>query len=139
MPFLANLSLTFAAGVVGGLINSLAVWLCGLQGLNQALGVQLAPALTPAFLYPRLVWGGLWGWLFLIPGGQGWRWRQGLLFSLAPSALQLFYIFPHRLHKGFLGWDLGLLTPLLVLIFNGIWGLATAFWLSLTTPRSRMF
>ncbi len=133
MAFLTNFSLTFAAGAVGGLLNSLVVWYFGLQGINQWLGVQLAPALAPAFLYPRLVWGGIWGWLFLLPWGRGSRWRQGLVYSLLPTLVQLFYIFPYRLQKGLLGWELGMLTPALVLFFNAVWGLATAGWLALTT------
>lgn len=132
MSILTNLSLTFAAGAVGGLLNSLLVWYFGLQGINQWLGVQLAPTLTPAFLYPRLVWGGIWGWLFLLPWGTGFRWRQGLIFSLAPTLVQLLYVFPYRLQKGLLGWDLGMLTPVLVIFFNAVWGLGTAFWLGLT-------
>ena len=54
-----NLSLIFVAGCWGALWNSLAVWLGGYLGIAPALGVHIAPALTPAFLHPRLVWGGL--------------------------------------------------------------------------------
>jgi len=133
MTFLARFSLAFAAGVFGGLLNSLVVWFCGRQGLNQWLGVQLAPALTTAFLYPRLVWGGLWGWLFLLAPVSGSRWRQGLVLSLAPTLVQLLYIFPYSLNKGFFGWELGRLTPVLVLGFNAVWGLGTALWLTLAT------
>jgi hypothetical protein len=31
--------------------------------------------------------------------------------------------------KGIMGFDLGLLTPLLVFVFNAIWGLTAAIWL----------
>ena len=65
-----NLSLVFVAGCWGALLNSLAVWLFGVLGIAPALGVHIAPPLTPAFLYPRLVWGGLWGFLFLLPLGR---------------------------------------------------------------------
>lgn len=125
-----RLSLAFAAGALGALVNSLAVWLGGYLGLTQALGVKLAPMLTPAWLYPRLVWGGLWAWLFLAaPPGKS-PIHRGLQVSLAPSAAQLFYFFPYRLHKGWLGLELGLLTPLLVLVFNAIWGVVAAWWLA---------
>ncbi len=137
MPFLARLSLTFSAGVIGGLVNSLLVWGCGLLGVNHWLGVHLAPALTPAFLYPRLVWGGLWGWLFLFTGNTGPGWRQGVFLSLGPTLFQLLYIFPYRLHKGFLGLSLGTLTPLLVFVFNAVWGLAAALWLGAVYRRGR--
>jgi hypothetical protein len=57
----------FAAGALGGLANSVAIWLCGALGITAALGVAIAPAATPAWLYPRLVWGGIWRFLLLCP------------------------------------------------------------------------
>ncbi len=127
---LRRLSLAFAAGALGGLVNSLAVWLAGYLGLTRLLGVHLAPMLTPAWLYPRLVWGGLWAWVFLAAPPGKHPLSQGLRVSLAPSAVQLCYLFPYRLHKGWLGLELGLLTPLLVLVFNAIWGVVAAWWLA---------
>ena len=124
-----EVSLTFAAGVLGGLANSLTVWLFGLVGLNQLLGVSLAPALTPAWLYPRLVWGGLWGWLFLLRFPRLTYLSRGLVFSLGPSLVQIFLVFPLKAQKGVGGLELGYLTPLLVLFFNAVWGLVTALWL----------
>ncbi len=91
-----NLSLVFVAGCWGALLNSLAVWLFGALGIAPALGVHIAPALTPAFLYPKLVWGGLWGFLFLIPLGRRSFPARGLLFSLGPTLVQLFVVFPSR-------------------------------------------
>jgi len=124
-----EVSLAFAAGVLGGLANSLTVWLFGLVGLNQLLGVSLAPALTPAWLYPRLVWGGLWGWLFLLRFPRLAYLSRGLVFSLGPSLVQIFLVFPLKAQKGVGGIELGYLTPLLVLFFNAVWGLVTALWL----------
>ena len=64
-----NISLTFAAGCLGGLLTALVLWLFGASGLAGALGVKLAPPLIPPFLYQKMVWGGIWGWLFLLPLG----------------------------------------------------------------------
>jgi hypothetical protein len=124
-----SLSLIFAAGCWGALWNSLAVWLCGLLRITSALGVHIAPPLTPAFLYPRLVWGGIWGVLFLIPLGRQSFPVRGLIFSLGPTLAQLFWVFPLKAHKGVLGLELGTLTPLFVLFYNAIWGLAAGLWL----------
>ena len=124
-----EVSLTFAAGVLGGLANSLTVWLFGAVGLNQLLGVALAPALTPTWLYPRLVWGGLWGWLFLLPFPKLTYPSRGIIFSLAPSLVQIFVVFPLKAQKGVGGLEMGYLTPLLVLFFNAVWGLVAALWL----------
>jgi hypothetical protein len=124
-----NLSLVFVAGCWGALWNSLALWLCGWLGINAGLGIHIAPALTPAFLYPRLVWGGLWGLLFLLPLG-GWSFpARGLIFSLGPTLVQLFVVFPHA-HKGAMGLELGSLTPLLAVFCNAIWGYTAGWWLS---------
>jgi hypothetical protein len=56
---------------------------------------------------------------------------RGLIFSLGPTVVQLFIVFPIKASKGIMGLDLGLLTPLLVFVFNAIWGLAAAIWLRL--------
>ena len=126
------LSLVLAAGAVGGLANSLAVWAAGTSGLTHALDVRIAPALTPEWLYPRIVWGGIWGLLFLLPlAPQRWI-AQGLALSLFPALVQLFVIFPYRSGAGVGGTQLGTLTPLVVLVATAVWGLAASFWLRIT-------
>ena len=127
--FAKKLSLLFAAGCMGGLLNSLAVWLFGEMGISSALGVKIAPQLSAAWLYPRIVWGGIWGGLFLLPLIQKSHLYKGLIFSLGPTIVQLFFVFPIKANKGFMGLDLGLFTPLLVLVFNAIWGVSAAIWL----------
>jgi hypothetical protein len=124
-----KLSLVFAAGCLGGLLNSLAVWIFGDIGITSALGVKIAPSLSAPWLYPRLVWGGIWGLLFLLPLIQKRYLYRGLIFSLGPTIVQLFVIFPIKASKGIMGLELGMLTPLVVLFFNAIWGLTAAIWL----------
>jgi hypothetical protein len=130
--FAKRLSLVFAAGAAGGLANSIALWTAGTSGLTAALGVRIEPSLTPEWLYPRLVWGGLWGLLFLLPlASQRWV-AQGLALGLLPALVQLFVIFPQRTPAGTLGLELGTLTPLVVLAANAVWGLAASAWLRAT-------
>ncbi len=124
---LTSVAMTFSAGCFGGLANSLVLWLVGFYGITAALGVALAPALTPAWLYPRLVWGGIWGFLFLSTLPRLRWWVRGLLFSLGPSAVQMVVVFPERTPHGMFGLGLGALTPVFVLALNAIWGLAAAF------------
>ncbi len=127
---LQKFSLAFAAGCLGGLANAACVWGLGALGLPAALGVKIAPPLTAPWLYQRLVWGGLWGWLFLLPLTR-WSYAQrGLLYSLGPSLVQCLVVFPYQGQKGFLGLQLGYLTPVFVLFYNAIWGLVTGWWLS---------
>jgi hypothetical protein len=125
-----QLSLVFAAGAVGAVANSVALWAAGTSGLTYALGVRIAPTLTPEWLYPRIVWGGLWGLLFLLPlASQRWI-AQGLALSLLPTLVQLFLVFPAS--AGTLGTGLGTLTPVVVLAANAVWGLSASAWLRTT-------
>lgn len=131
-----KLSVVFGAGCLGGLINSLAVWVFGMYGITSAFGVKIAPQLSAAWLYPRIVWGGIWGFLFLLPLMQKSLWLRGLIFSLGPTLVQLFVVFPMQANKGVMGLDLGTLTPLAVIVFNAIWGWAAAIWLRLAAYRA---
>lgn len=125
------MSHAFAAGCFGGLVNSLVVILCGDYGLTARLGVRLAPHLSLPWLYPRIVWGGIWGVLFLLPLSARAVLKTGLILSLGPSLAQLFVVFPYKAGKGMMGLDLGTMTPLFVLVFNAFWGVAAAFWMKL--------
>ncbi|WP_017721936.1 hypothetical protein [Kamptonema formosum] len=124
-----QLTLFFSAGSLGALANSLALWLFGALGLTAALGARISPALTPEWLYPRIVWGGLWGFLFPIPNLPARPLIKGLLLSLAPTVVQLFVVFPYKANQGMMGLNLGLTTPLFVILFNAIWGVAAAYWI----------
>lgn len=116
----------FAAGGVGALVNSVAAWAFGYYGVAHWIGVALNPALTPAWLYPRIVWGGLWGLLFLLPLLPGRPLVKGVIISVFPTLAQLLWVFPLKLGAGYFGLELGLLTPAVVVVLNAIWGIATA-------------
>jgi hypothetical protein len=122
-----SLTLAFGAGCIGALANSLAVWLLGTYGITQGFGVRIAPSLTTGWLYPRLVWGGIWGFLLLFPILRSRAFARGLLISLGPTLVQLFVVFP-RAGQGLMGLSLGNLTPIAVLVFNAVWGVAASSW-----------
>ncbi|MCO6442385.1 MAG: hypothetical protein J5I81_15215 [Nitrococcus mobilis] len=121
-----HLAVIYTGGVIGGLANSTAVWLCGLYGVTARLAVDIQPAFTPAWLYPRLVWGGIWGFLFLLPYRDRSIVIRGLLYSLAPSLVQLLYVFPFQQGAGWFGVQLGNWTFLFVFLSNAVWGLVAA-------------
>lgn len=127
---LRDISLSYAAGNLGGLANSVIAWLFGTLGINAVLGVHTAPAFTPQWLYPRLVWGGLWGFLFLLPLLKRSPVLRGVIYSLGLTLVQLFVVFPFKLEQGMMGLKLGIMTPLLVVVFNIAWGLAASLWLN---------
>jgi hypothetical protein len=122
-----RISYAFSAGALGGFLNSIAVWFFGVLGITAALGVKIAPHISPKWLYPRIVWGGLWGLLFLIPVMKGSVLVRGFVYSIGPSAVMLFIVFP-GMGKGVYGLSLGTLTPVFVILFNFIWGVAAAMW-----------
>lgn len=131
--FMRRLSICFSSGVFGALMNSLLIWYFGQVGIPQHFGVSISPALTPHYLYPRLVWGGVWGGLFMLNVMRGGFFSgvlgRGIILSLLPTIFQLFYVFPFLLGKGMMGATLGSLTPLFVIFYNAIWGISTALWL----------
>lgn len=121
-----RLLIYFAAGCLGALANSLAVWLFGDLEITKSLGVSIAPTLTASWLYPRIVWGGIWGLLFYLPLMKAKPISKGTLLSLFPTIVQLFIVFPFKAKKGIAGLELGMLTPAFVFMFNWIWGVVTS-------------
>lgn len=122
----------FSAGAFGGLMASLAIWAAGAYHLTYRLGVSFAPTLTPSWLYPHIVWGGLWGFLFVLPVVGGQWWLRGILLSVVPAAFLLFYVLPHETGDGLLGLRLGTLMPAVVLAASMVWGLSAAWVLRMT-------
>lgn len=135
----ALLAVCFCAGMIGGLANSLFIWLAGGWGLTAMVGVKMAPILTTSWLYPRLIWGGLWGipYFFSVSTARARRhWvRKALWFSLLPTLSMLFFVFPQQMNLGQGGLKLGLLTPLVVLIANLVWGFFTGIFTRLLWGR----
>lgn len=125
--WMKKILLYFAAGCLGGLVNSVVVWAAGDFGIAGSLGVSIKPVLTPLWLYPRIVWGGIWGILFFLPLLKSKTLARGSLLSLFPTIVQLFIVFPYKSGKGIAGIELGLMTPAFVLIYNWVWGVVTAY------------
>ncbi|MHB8067640.1 MAG: hypothetical protein ACYDIC_07035 [Desulfobaccales bacterium] len=129
MPLtLKNLSLIFAAGSLGGLLKGLTSWLFGHLGINALLGSQFAPVLTPFWVYQHVVWGGLWAFLFFLPLRRQPYVSLGVIYSLPQTLIALLVLMP-IMGKGMLGLQMGLMTPVLILFFGFVWGIATALWL----------
>jgi hypothetical protein len=91
----------------------------------------MTPEFTPPWLYPRLVWGGIFGLLFATPFLEDRPIARGILFSLLPCALLLLVVLPN-MGKGLLGFEFGTLTPVLVVGLNFIWGIVGALWYRLS-------
>lgn len=128
-----KLLICFAAGCLGALVNSVAVWAGGEYGIARQFNVAIAPALTPVWLYPRIVWGGIWGLLFVLPWLNSKPLIKGAIMSVFPTLVQLLVVFPMQAKKGYFGLALGAYTPIFVVFYNLIWGLVT----SLTIESSK--
>lgn len=124
---LRRLSLAFMAGLVAALVASLALWAAGRYGLTASLHVAIAPALSPHWLYPRLVVGGLWGFLLMLPLLRRPLLRA-VLISLPPLLFQLLWIYPFQTGQGWLGWELGPLAPVVIGCQWLIWGATAVVW-----------
>ncbi len=128
---LTLLAVCFCAGLLGALCSSLVAWQSYSWGLPELTGVRLSAPLTPVWLYPRLVWGGLWGLIYFLAVGPirsrcHWA-RKGLWISLLPTAFHLFVFFPYLTSHGLMGFGLGQLTPLFIFGYNLVWGFCTGF------------
>jgi hypothetical protein len=122
-----KISSAYVGGLLGALVDSFNIWLLGVIGFTGLIGVGLKPEFTPAWLYPRLVWGGIWGLILLIPYFKGRTVVRGMVMSLAPTATMFFAVFP-AMGKGVFGLGFGALTPALVLLLNFIWGIVASYW-----------
>lgn len=126
-----NALIVFAAGCLGALIQCLVMWLLSRYGITHSSHVSLPGSISPAWLYPRIVWGGLWGFLFLLPILTSSVFARSFVIALIPAGVQLFIIYPLYEHKSVAGLSLGLLTPFVVLFSYWVWALATAITLKL--------
>ncbi|MHB8708758.1 MAG: hypothetical protein ACYC9I_07775 [Desulfuromonadales bacterium] len=128
-PLLKKISGAFTGGALGALLDSFNIWAMGRWGVSDLIGIGMKPEFTAPWLYQRMVWGGLWMLLLLLPI---WRQRtamRGMAFSLLPSAMMLFMVFP-AMDKGLLGVGFGIMMPVVVVGLNFIYGILASFWYS---------
>ncbi len=123
-----RLSIVFAAGALGGLLNALLFWLFGLTGITALAGMAAPAKWDPQHLYWGVTWGGIWGVIFLLPLLRGSVVLRGALFGLAPTLVAWFVVFP--LHgMGPMGLKVGVLMPFLAVVLNVVWGVGAAIWM----------
>jgi len=123
------IAVCFCSGLLGRLVSSMVAWQSKVWGLTEWAGVHLNASMTATWLCPQLIWGGLWGLAYFLAVGplrsrRHWA-RKGLWISLLPTIYQLFVYYPYLSEHGLMGFKLGQLTPLFVLVLNMIWGFST--------------
>lgn len=126
-----KISGAFTGGAIGGLVDSVNIVLLGKYGITAMLGVSMQPEFTAPWLYQRMVWGGIWMLLLVLPLWEKRTVLRGCAFSLLPSAMMLFMVLP-GMGKGMLGLGFGTLTPAVVIVLNFIYGIVAAYWYKAT-------
>lgn len=121
--------LALIAGGLGGLTNSLAVWLCGFSGLTPALGFEMTPALTLSWLLPRIPPSAVWGLVFLIPFWKERPFARGTVLGGLLWLSMMFLVFPFKMNAGWFGLGLGIGAPPWVFVFTTIWGVTGTMFL----------
>jgi len=130
--FLRRMSLTYAAGTFGGLCVAFLSFVAGEYRWTDKMHVAMHPDFSATWFFPRLVIGGICGFLFILPIAKGKPFiERALLFCLVPTLIHLLYIFPFREHLGYFGFQLGALTPLYIFILYFVWAVLTAIWLKI--------
>lgn len=119
MDWLRRLSHAFVAGCAGVVVFYIAIRIAMMAGLMPEAAMKFLA--SKEFFYRQTVWGGIWGFLFVVPvlGARLW-WARGLIVGLLASLAALFYFRAE-------------LPPMqqivTVLVLNMVfWGLAAAFW-----------
>jgi hypothetical protein len=135
MVMVRKLSGAFTGGAIGGLADSINIWVLSHLGITGLLGVTLKPEFTPPWLYQRMVWSGIWMLLLLLPIWQKRIVLRGCVFSLLPSAMMLLMVFPD-MGKGMLGLGFGVMTPVVVIGLNFVYGIIAAFWYKFTVENN---
>lgn len=127
---LRNLTIGYAAGVFGGLVFFLGIWL--------ALQASLIPAqaeatvLARTFLYKQMTWGGIWGLLLAVPILNSQWWLKGFILGCIATVAGIFIFTP----AGIAAWPAQRIAVAVVL--NGVfWGIGAAFWYWLVTGNER--
>jgi len=126
-----NILASLGAGALGGFFMCLAMWLSTRYGVTHSLGVSIQGSIAPEWIYPRMIWGGVWGLLFLLPLFVSSILTRSFLLALIPTLVQLFIIYPYYQDKGVAGLKLGVLAPFVVFFFFWIWSLVTGLLLKL--------
>lgn len=122
-----KISAAFAGGALGAFVDSFNIWFMGKTGFSDLIGLTMKPEFNAPWLYQRMVWGGIWMLLLLLPLLKKKVLLRGCLFSLLPSAMMLFMVLP-EMGKGMLGLGFGAVTPLVVIGLNCIYGMVASLW-----------
>jgi hypothetical protein len=116
-----QLSLAFAAGGVGVIALVVFLWIVRDAGVLTSLGLHAPKPKMPDFLYSRIVWGGLWALLFVLPVMSRQWLLRGLAVGVLASLASIFYFNPAWKNAAFS-------FVLLIFVANAVWGIIASGW-----------
>jgi len=122
-----KISGAFTGGAIGAFVYSINLWVFGILGITALIGTTIKPVFTAPWLYHRIIWGGLLMLPLMLPLWKSRIVFRGCIFSLLPSAMMLFVVFP-GMGKGLMGTEFGVMTPFLVIVLNFVSGIVAAYW-----------
>ncbi|PLX97732.1 MAG: hypothetical protein C0623_14630 [Desulfuromonas sp.] len=136
----ALICVSFCAGLLAAIVSTAFAWLCSNYGITDLAGVTMRASFNSKALYPLMICGGIWGLCYSltiihIRSRRHWV-RKGLLISILPSLYQLLVVYPYHTSHGTLGTQLGVLTPLFVVLFNLVWGVSIGIFARLLWGKS---
>lgn len=129
-----KISGAFTGGALGALLDSFNIWWMGAVGLSDRLGIGMQPDFAAPWVYKRMIWGGIWMLLLLLPLWRGRVVARGMFFSLFPSAMMLLVVLP-SMGQGMFGLGFGALMPAVVIVLNFIYGIFASWWYAKTVSR----
>ena len=135
MTFTNKLSLGFAAGAFGTVVWFILFVLMGKLGIGAALGLKMSPPPNMLILlYKQLVWGGIYGFLLILPVLERKWLVRGILLGVLATLVGWFYFIPARGGQT-MGLNFGIAFPFISITLNSIWGAAAAWWYKMVTSR----
>jgi hypothetical protein len=116
-----HLSIAFAAGALGAIVLGIFLLVLRDTGTLANLGIRTPPARMPQFLYSRMVWGGIWALLFVLPVMTRQWLLRGVVVGVLASLAAIFYFNPAWKNAAF-GF------VILIFVANAVWGIVAAGW-----------
>lgn len=135
MKAIKTLFYLFVAGGLGGFTSGMLVWALGMAGITPALGFNMVPDLSLAWILRRVLASGLWGIIFLIPIYRNSPLIKGAVLGVLPWLSSILIVFPYKMHVGFFGFGMGLGTPVWTLFFGILWGVTGTVFLAKFHPQ----
>lgn len=123
----SKLTRGIVAGVIAKIPQGVLLFACSeLELLYVNADVVVRIPFSAVYWIKHLIWGGVFGLLFAVPVLPRWpSWLRGLLVGLGHAAGTLLIVNPvfDQSDIGFLGLGVGPGFPVIVIVFNLIWGL----------------